>query len=287
MKRNLQLDFLRFWGIILVMIHHVTFFNTSLVGGFFQIVQRGGWIGVDLFFVLSGYLVSGLIIKEYKVYNSFNAKTFLIRRGFKIYPAFYLFLFYQFFFNLFLTKHPQSVSGLFHEAIFVGNYFSSNNAHIWSICVEEHFYILLSLFFLFLIKYKKVNLNAVCYTYVILLLIGIAFRLNNYLSYSDFDFKRDYARSHFRFDGLFFGVLLSYITHYRADILDKLLNNPFKKLLLIFCALFLISNFVFDRETHRLESVINLAINPICFGYIMINLINFNNASFLKIISPF
>ena len=51
-----------------------------------------GWIGVDLFFVLSGFLISGLLFSEYKKRGAISFKTFFIRRGFKIYPAFYVFL---------------------------------------------------------------------------------------------------------------------------------------------------------------------------------------------------
>lgn len=49
-----------------------------------------GCIGVDLFFVLSGFLVSGLLFKEYIKFGNINYKQFLIRRGFKIYPLYYL-----------------------------------------------------------------------------------------------------------------------------------------------------------------------------------------------------
>ena len=50
---------------------------------------RGGWIGVDIFFVLSGFLVSGLLFNEQQRTGLVRVKNFLIRRGFKIYPSFY------------------------------------------------------------------------------------------------------------------------------------------------------------------------------------------------------
>ena len=51
-----------------------------------------GWVGVDLFFVLSGFLVSGLLFQEYQRHGKIRVGRFLIRRGFKIYPSFYVFI---------------------------------------------------------------------------------------------------------------------------------------------------------------------------------------------------
>jgi peptidoglycan/LPS O-acetylase OafA/YrhL len=286
MNRNKQIDFLRFCGVFLVMINHIIILGNSRLDRVLNVLKTGGWIGVDLFFVLSGYLVSGLIIKEYKLHHSFNPTRFLIRRGFKIYPSYYLFLAIAFIFFTHFTKEPQNKAGLLHEAIFVSNYFSFNNQHTWSISIEEHFYFLLSILFYLLIKFKRVNLKIFVYTYLFVFVIGISCRLYNYLTYTDYDFARDYEKSHFRFDALFFGVLLSYIAHYRADIIDKLLAHRSRIILLAICFVFIASNFVLNREDYRFVSVLNLALNPICFGYIMINCIAITNQTFIKIISP-
>lgn len=287
MNRNKQIDFLRFCGVFLVMINHIIILGHSGLDRFLGVMQTGGWAGVDLFFVLSGYLVSGLIMKEYKLHGSFNPMRFLIRRGFKIYPAYYLFLAIAFIFFTHFTKEPQHKDGLLHEALFISNYFSFNNQHTWSISIEEHFYFLLTILFFFLIKFKKVELKVFVYTYILVLFIGVACRLYNYLSYTDYDFARDYTRSHFRFDALFFGVLLAYLANYRQGLIDKLLAHRSKVVLLIFSFAFIASNFILSREDHRFVSVLNLALNPICFGYIMLNCIAVSNAAFIKFISPF
>ena len=49
-----------------------------------------GYLGVDIFFVISGYLISSLLFKEYEINGKINFKNFFIRRGFKIYPLLYL-----------------------------------------------------------------------------------------------------------------------------------------------------------------------------------------------------
>jgi len=286
MNRNLQIDFLRFCGVFLVMINHILILHHSALDQLLTVIKTGGWIGVDLFFVLSGYLVSGLIMKEYQLHQSFSPKRFLIRRGFKIYPSYYIFLVIAYFFFTYFTKDPQTKSGLFHEAIFVSNYLNFNNQHTWSISVEEHFYFLLTILFFLLIKFKKVELKVFVYSYAVVFAVGFGCRLYNYLAYTNYDFARDYMRSHLRFDALFFGVLLSYIAHYRKDIIDRLLSHKAKVIFLTLSFAFIATNFIFNREDYRFVSVLNLSLNPICFGYILINCIAYTNHIFIKFISP-
>ena len=77
------LDFLRGIAIVGVLFRH---FEID-----FFLAGPGGY-GVDLFFVLSGFLVSGLLFSEFKKRGKVNVGRFLIRRGFKIYPSFYFFI---------------------------------------------------------------------------------------------------------------------------------------------------------------------------------------------------
>ena len=74
-RRWQYVDVLRGIAVILVILHY------HAAGG---IIGEYGWLGVDLFFVLSGFLVSGLIFDEYRRTNGFAGVRFLIRRGFKI-----------------------------------------------------------------------------------------------------------------------------------------------------------------------------------------------------------
>ena len=94
MSRLRELDFLRGIAILLVLLRHITLFSFT---------TQMGWIGVDLFFVLSGFLVSGLLFKEYIQFGNIQPKLFLIRRGFKIYPIY--FIFYILYLLPFIIKH--------------------------------------------------------------------------------------------------------------------------------------------------------------------------------------
>src|SRR5260370_31028003 len=81
--RNQSLDVLRGVAILLVMGRHFPYYRPW---------GKVGWIGVDLFFVLSGFLISGLLYQEYKTLGKIRFGRFVFRRGFKIWPPFYVFM---------------------------------------------------------------------------------------------------------------------------------------------------------------------------------------------------
>jgi peptidoglycan/LPS O-acetylase OafA/YrhL len=76
--RNKRLDVLRCIAVVIVIAHHANLYHVA---------TKTGWVGVDLFFVLSGFLISGLLYSEYKTHRAIDIKRFFIRRGLKIYPA--------------------------------------------------------------------------------------------------------------------------------------------------------------------------------------------------------
>src|ERR1035438_7366873 len=139
-RRVPQLDFVRGIAILLVMEFH---FNTVPTT---NVVQRGverflkatGWMGVDLFFVLSGFLVGGLLVQESHRTGTIRIGRFLLRRMFKIWPAYYFYLFYE----IVLHRHPLS-SFAWQNLLNIQNYAGTSLVHTWSLAVEEHFYLLL------------------------------------------------------------------------------------------------------------------------------------------------
>jgi peptidoglycan/LPS O-acetylase OafA/YrhL len=140
-KRNVDLDFLRGVAILSVIGLHIELpathytFLTMLMDPFKQMGGRG----VDLFFVLSGFLVGGLLLKEYRDSGAVNGSRFLVRRAFKIWPAYYVFIL----FNAVARHHPLNtflVANLLH----LQNYLGSSLAQTWTLSIEEHFYLFLS-----------------------------------------------------------------------------------------------------------------------------------------------
>jgi peptidoglycan/LPS O-acetylase OafA/YrhL len=111
-----------------------------------------GWVGVDLFFVLSGFLVGGLLFAEYRARGAVRVGRFFVRRAFKIYPAFYVFLAFLIIWGVFqefagvapwVDVKPLSWRNLLGETLFLQNYVGQLQGHTWSLAVEEHFYVLL------------------------------------------------------------------------------------------------------------------------------------------------
>src|ERR1700733_8630962 len=112
--RNKSLDVFRCVAVVPVLLHH------SGISPFFT---RAGWTGVDLFFVLSGFLISGLLFSEYKKRHAISFQRFFIRRGLKIYPAFYVFLLVTAVAG-YLAFHSVAPPALYlNEMLFVMNYF--------------------------------------------------------------------------------------------------------------------------------------------------------------------
>lgn len=125
---------------------------------------------MDLFFVLSGFLISGLLFQEYKNTGSINLKHFLIRLGLKIYPSYYLLIAMAG--TLALTLHsPTLRTQTFRSAVFA-------QGSTWSLAVEEHFYLILSLLLLLLIAVRRTEdpFRVIPALFVILVVVCFAFR---------------------------------------------------------------------------------------------------------------
>lgn len=217
-----ELDVLRAIAILLVLGRHL---RPCPRGGwpwpieeFFAVWNRCGWAGVDLFFVLSGFLISGLLFREYLAYRSISFGRFFMRRGFKIYPAFYTYLLASALMKLLLGR-PAEPAVLLSEGFFVQNYGPAIQNHTWSLAVEEHFYLLLPLTLLFLGRTGKAGRDAFRPLVPICLGVGLVLlSLRIHLFYAlPFTPKSHIAPTHLRIDSLLFGVLLSYFYHFRRE----------------------------------------------------------------------
>jgi peptidoglycan/LPS O-acetylase OafA/YrhL len=85
--RSIGLDVLRAIAVLMVLTHHAVPFPAEVSAwgnAVCQFIQGGCWPGVDLFFVLSGFLVGGLLFHEYHATGTLKLGRFFLRRGFKI-----------------------------------------------------------------------------------------------------------------------------------------------------------------------------------------------------------
>ena len=224
-KRLREIDFLRGLAILLVLLRHqyVSIYTFTM-----------GWMGVDLFFVLSGFLVSGLLFKEYIKYGDIEPKRFLIRRGFKIYPIYYLF--YLAYLIPLLFRDGFYTKGIISELLFVQNYTMEWGYAFfpgWSLAVEEHFYIGLSLFLwlglkknLISLKVEEKNTSISSFEWLLLSLMGLCFvlRLSSNLIYPE-KMAHHMTMTHFRIDSLLAGVLISYLYYFRYERLKRAFSS--------------------------------------------------------------
>jgi peptidoglycan/LPS O-acetylase OafA/YrhL len=186
--------------------------------------QTAGWAGVDLFFVLSGFLVSGLLFAEYRRDGHVRIGRFLIRRGLKIYPAFYVFLALTLLHGA-RDAPPRPYGGddlslarVASETFFVQSYFPHVWSHTWSLAVEEHFYLLLAasvaLMAAWGVRRRPENpFRAIVPVTIGLAVCSLGMRSAVAATAPNASSLR-FMATHLRTDALAFGVLLAYCTHF-------------------------------------------------------------------------
>ena len=114
-----------------------------------------GWTGVDLFFVLSGFLISSQLFAQIRQGKNISFKTFFLKRFFRIIPAFWVVVAIYFCFPFFHEREHLSPSWkmlTFTQNIGLNIRDSGTFSHAWSLCVEEHFYFLLPITLIFLLS---------------------------------------------------------------------------------------------------------------------------------------
>jgi peptidoglycan/LPS O-acetylase OafA/YrhL len=178
-----------------------------------------GWAGVDLFFVLSGFLISGLLFREYRSYGQIRLSRFLVRRGFKIYPSFLLFLAGVLYVQITNYNWDPGVTPyqLIRELLFLQSYAPGLLPHTWSLGVEEHFYILLPLVMLFACRRFGDRADPFWWlprASLVVFVILLAARLATAWRVPEFSEYTHMFPTHLRIDSLLFGVLVSYFYHY-------------------------------------------------------------------------
>ncbi len=216
------LDHLRAIAILLVLLCHYRMFEHP---AWIDMVGWVGWTGVDLFFVLSGFLISGQLFREIRKHQKIQLEIFVTKRFFRIIPpyAFTLILY----FSIPFFRERESLPPLWKFISFTQNYgldvFDYGTfSHAWSLCIEEQFYLFLPLLLLFLLRFKVIS--HIRFIIPLLIILSITLR---YLSWKEYvlpdinsdDFWRTwymkiYYPTHTRLDGLAIGVLIGYLFNF-------------------------------------------------------------------------
>tara|TARA_Y100000389_G_scaffold74138_1_gene70770 strand:+ start:1376 stop:3340 length:1965 start_codon:yes stop_codon:yes gene_type:complete len=243
-----EINSLRALSIIAVLIYHseINIFGISL---------KGGYLGVDIFFVISGYLISNLLYQEYKIEKKINFSNFYIKRVRRILP---LILFFVLFTSIvgYYFLLPNQIFDLIKSSIsqflFLSNYYffiSGDNyfsisdiyrplLHLWSLSIEEQFYLLFPIFLVLIYKFKATSFKNLILIFFVLCFIA---SLTTYF-FKSFSFYSISSRC-FEF---FAGFICTYLkNNYKKNISNFNIHylDVFGFLILIICF------FIFDKKT--------------------------------------
>ncbi|MFJ1252557.1 acyltransferase family protein [Cupriavidus sp. CuC1] len=214
-SRFVELDFVRGLAIIAVMgIHfHTVDTGSRLIWLLEYPLKNFGREGVTLFFTLSGFLVGGLLLRQYAQTGTVDARRFFIRRIFKIWPAYYLLILVHA-----LSGHHARNTFLLQNATHLQNYLGSSIAQTWSLAVEEHFYLLLPIALLLCARLRLTPERLLWLLAAACMLVLLA----RSAAVAGGDIRGAYVYTQYRVDSMLFGVMLAVLYWMKPGIYRKL-----------------------------------------------------------------
>lgn len=206
------LDGLRALAVIAIIIYHL---NPKWLSG--------GFLGVDTFFIISGYLITSLLIHEYKHTGSINLMQFWKKRIKRLLPAVLflisIVLIYTLMFepNIIKNVKQDAIAALFyvsnwwyifHDVSYFDSFKIMPLKHLWSLAIEEQFYIFWPILLLILLRIKKLKQHFLLIIFVCSLISLLTMFL---IAQPNVDNSRVYFGTDTRLQTLLLGVLLAYI----------------------------------------------------------------------------
>ena len=223
------LDFFRGISVLWVIMHHVfIFFNMRDFLGpmypFLNQIAQSGLLGVDMFFVISGFLITGIIVRDNE---GIRIARFYVRRFLKIMPQYLAVLIVGVLFNTFVSNFvsAEDLKWLYRPDVPVVYYFLFLQsyigqipilAHTWSLTIEEHFYLFYPWLLFLVWRFKREPADRLRWAGLLCLVFIVLGNVVRYLSApTSFDLfafgsPTSYQTTFIRFDALFMGCLLKF-----------------------------------------------------------------------------
>lgn len=238
-----NLDALRFFAAFSVFIFHffselkelIPISEDNLVFKGITFITSKGLLGVNFFFVLSGFLISFLILFEIKHQKSFNLKHFLIRRTLRIWPLYFIIILIGFVLFPFLFANYNTEHHFLNYILFLANFdeiwYGANDSinfltSPWSVAVEEQFYLVWGILLFGLSRLKILQLPTLI---VVLLIISLIFRCLNYE-----DLRIMYYHTFSVMPDILVGALLAYFYFKKSTWINKIKSLERWKIILIY-----------------------------------------------------
>jgi peptidoglycan/LPS O-acetylase OafA/YrhL len=215
------LDALRTLAVLMVVTGHYfgdfsTLTDTNLAIGKFPLIHFG-WSGVDLFFILSGFLIGRQLWAEHLRRNTIDVPQFLVRRGLRIWPYYFAFIAWA------MWSSGEPLSKYLPDIFFYSNYTDNGISGGWSLSTEEQFYILVPLLILVTAKFCPLEKQWMLWLGLFALL-----PLFRYITLSFYDgpivdplpVHLIYTPFHTHSDGLFAGLIIAWVSVMRPRHLE-------------------------------------------------------------------
>lgn len=281
------LDHLRAIAILLVFLYHYRMFQHPK---WVDDIGWIGWTGVDLFFVISGFLISNQLFKEIRKKQAIGLKEFFTKRFFRIIPPYAFTLFLYFCIPAF--REREALPSFWKFISFTQNYGldvidKGTFSHAWSLCIEEQFYLIFPLSLLFLVKTKSVH--HVKFGVISLILLSIFLR---YFSWKECvvpnlhspDFWKEwymkiYYPTYTRLEGLATGVLIGYLFQF-SEKFRSVINSKGNIFLTIGLLSISLSLFFCKDQYSESASVFGFTFVAISYGILLLGAIS--KSSFLS-----
>lgn len=233
--RNHGLDTLRAIAIALVfMYHYMVFVSRENTFGWLSVV---GWVGVDLFFVLSGYLIADQVLAGTSRGETLSLKAFYARRALRTLPNYWFVLALYFLFPAVMGGRPPPLWSFLTFTQNFGLQPGTAFSHAWSLCIEEQFYLALPLVVLAAVRWGKSRAQA-WWLVGGFIAFGVAARSLLWLSYgraADGQLAGYHPHIYYatlcRFDEFLPGVAVAMLKHLHPAVWQKLQRHGHQLLL--------------------------------------------------------
>ena len=270
MKKKIEylkgFDSIRAFAAIIVLVSHIELFKLNYgLSNFFYVVPSGH-LGVIMFFVLSGFLITYLLINEKNKSNAISLKKFYMRRILRIWPLYYAILIISFFFVH--ANYSLEVSilcfSIFPNVAHALNIGWPSSPQIWSIGVEEQFYLFWPVL-LYIISNKRMLLFLILFFLGFSLIPHVIDYINNHTLKADtlFSFNKKFFYVT-KFNCLALGGIFAYIFYFYRTKIKYYFNLLVLIFFILMAIMLLVLNFSFKYFNDEFYAII--------FGIILISI---------------